>query len=100
MVDIISGKVHLTKEEQNRFCEAHWKLREYYCKTEKKSLCRDCVILNACPSEHLHVSVKMASQIHSDELNDLLQKNNDTLKEYDEAVATTNRVRKELEIRS
>ena len=100
MEDILSGKVNVTKEEENRYCKVHGKLCEYYCETEKKCLCRDCVILNECPSEHSCVSLKKASQIHSDELNDLLQKNNETLRRYEEAVVTTKLLRKELEIYS
>ena len=100
MEDILSGKVDITKEEENRYCKVHGKLREYYCKTEKKSLCRDCVILNECPAEHSRVSLKKASQILSDELNDLLQKSTDGLKRYEEAVVATKLIRKELEIHS
>ena len=100
MEDILTGRVNLTKEEENRYCKVHGKLCEYYCETEKKSLCRDCVILNECPPEHSRVSLKKASQIHSDELKDLLEKSSAALKKYEEAVVTTNRVRKELEIHS
>ena len=100
MEDILSGKVNLTREEENRHCKVHGKLCEYYCETEKKSLCRDCVILNECPTEHSRISLRKASQIHCAELNDLLQKNNDTLKKYEEAVLMKSCVRKELEIHS
>ena len=100
MEDILSGKVNFRKEEENRHCKVHGKLCEYYCETEKKSLCRDCVILNECPIEHSRISLKKASQIHSDELKVLLLKNNDTLKKYEEAVMMTSCVKKELEINS
>ena len=100
MEDILSGNVNFRKEEENRHCKVHGKLCEYYCETEKKSLCRDCVILNECPIEHSGISLKKASQIHSAELKDLLLKNNDTLKKYEEAVMMTSCVKKELEINS
>ena len=100
MDDILSEKVNLATEEENRYCKVHKKLCEYYCENEKKCLCRDCVILNECPIDHSRISLKQASQIHSDALNDLLLKNHETLKKYEEAVIMTNCVRKELETHS
>ena len=100
MEDILSGKVNFRKEEENRYCKVHGKLCEYYCETEKKTLCRDCVILNECPIEHSRISLKKASQIHCAELNKLLKKS--TLKKCkcEKAVIKTHCVKKELEIHS
>ncbi|XP_072013130.1 E3 ubiquitin-protein ligase TRIM56-like [Amphiura filiformis] len=100
MEDVIAGKVNLKKEEENRYCKVHGKLREYYCENEKKALCRDCVILNECSTQHTHVSLKKAAQTHSDELKDLIRQSDNTLKKFQEAVKSTTNVRAELEIYS
>ncbi|XP_072013787.1 E3 ubiquitin-protein ligase TRIM56-like [Amphiura filiformis] len=100
MEDILAGKVNLKKEEESRYCKMHEKLCEYFCETEKRTLCRDCVILNECPPQHSRVSLKKAAQTHSDELNDLIRQSDVTLKKFQEALKTTTNVRAELEIYS
>ncbi|XP_072014233.1 E3 ubiquitin-protein ligase TRIM71-like [Amphiura filiformis] len=100
MEDILAGKVNLKKEEENRYCQVHGKLCEYFCETENRALCRDCVILNECPAQHSRVSLKKAAQTHSEELKDLIRQNDATLKKFQEAVKTATNVRAELEIYS
>ena len=96
MEDICAGKVNLKKEEEIRYCQIHLKFCEYYCETETKALCSDCVILNECPDHHVHISLTTAAQNHTDELKMLLAKCGDTMKRFHDAVEITKQVTEEM----
>ncbi len=96
MEDILAGKVNVKKEEENRYCKEHGKLCEYYCETEERVLCRDCVILNKCAADHTRVSIQEAAQNYTGELRELKRKCDDTLKTFEAAVEATRNVRSEL----
>ncbi len=97
MEDILTGKVNLVKEEGNRYCKVHAKLCEYYCETEKKVLCRDCVILNECPAQHTRVSLKKAAENHVDDLKKLKRKCGEMLLEVEDSLEETHQMRKQLQ---
>ncbi|XP_072040145.1 uncharacterized protein [Amphiura filiformis] len=99
MTDIYSGKVNLLATEGN-VCKAHKEPYKYFCTSENKLICQDCVILKECPTEHDRVTLETAAQVQLEELGGFIKESTDILMKYKETVQETEIVGKELEIHS
>ena len=60
---------------EGRFCSIHDNVPvRYYCETEEKQVCVDCVSLNACPTEHKRITLKEAAKKHTMFIEELQKK--------------------------
>ncbi|XP_072020832.1 uncharacterized protein [Amphiura filiformis] len=64
---------HVTDE--GRFCELHpEQVVRYYCETEEKQVCVDCISLKTCPCDHVHTPLKEAAEKQLSSIEDLMSK--------------------------
>ena len=77
--DLASGQI----STESRFCKTHGDLQvRYYCETEEKQVCVDCVSLKICPVEHERVALKDAAQKQSFLIDELVKKCNKNKKKF------------------
>ena len=87
--DFTSGQV----TTEGRFCSVHNDvLVRYYCETEEKQVCVDCVSLNTCPTKHRRVTLKEAAKKHTILIDELEKKCADNKKKFQDAIQECNLV--------
>ncbi len=100
MKDIHAGKVNLLAAKDENICPAHRIVYKYFCISENKPICQDCVILKDCPTEHERVTFERAAKIKLEELVGLVAESTDILKKYKDAARETRITGSEFEINS
>ena len=61
----------------------------YYCETEEKQVCMDCISLKTCPIEHVRITLKEAAKKHVAALEGLIKKCAANKKHFEDAVTET-----------
>ncbi|XP_072016514.1 E3 ubiquitin-protein ligase TRIM45-like [Amphiura filiformis] len=75
---------------EGRVCEVHGEQVRYYCETEDKQVCVDCVSLNTCQTGHKRVTIKEAAKKQADLIDGLMKKCADIMKKFQDAIKNTN----------
>ncbi|XP_072046180.1 uncharacterized protein [Amphiura filiformis] len=75
---------------EGRVCEVHGEQVRYYCETEEKQVCMDCVSLNNCQTDHKRVTIKEAAKKQADLMDGLTTKCADNIKKFQDAINDTN----------
>ena len=65
--DVLSGKV----SSKGRHCEIHGELIRFYCNSEDKQVCQDCITLKTCAIEHDRVTLAEAAKKQLESLHQL-----------------------------
>ncbi len=79
--DLASGKVSLQgpTEQDDQYCTEHdGEENKFYCRTCKKMVCRDCVIIKQRCRDHNYVTLKEESKERSSQLKEMLNKCTET----------------------
>ncbi|XP_072044931.1 uncharacterized protein [Amphiura filiformis] len=74
---------------EGRVCEVHGEQVRYYCETEDKQVCVDCISLKTCPVEHERVTLKEAAKKQAESINELDKKCADNIKKFQDAIKDT-----------
>ncbi|XP_072044930.1 E3 ubiquitin-protein ligase TRIM56-like [Amphiura filiformis] len=74
---------------EGRVCEVHGEQVRYYCETEYKQVCMDCISLKTCPAEHDRVTLKEAAKKQADMITGLEEKCTDNIKKFQDAIKDT-----------
>ncbi|XP_072044839.1 uncharacterized protein [Amphiura filiformis] len=74
---------------EGRVCEVHGEQVRYYCETEDKQVCVDCISLKTCPAEHDRVTLKEAAKKQVDLIDGLKKKCADNTKKLQDAIKNT-----------
>ena len=73
-----------------RVCQVHNEQVRYYCETEDKQVCMDCISLKTCPIEHERVTLKEAAKKHTELINELREKCTENKKKMQDALKNSN----------
>ena len=60
--------------DKGRFCKIHGEQVRYYCETEQKGVCTDCVGLKTCSHDHHRITIKEAAKKQASALEDAAKK--------------------------
>ena len=90
--DLNLGKV----THADRFCQLHGERVRYYCETEQKQVCPDCVGLKTCAVEHDRVSMKDAAKKQAAKMDELIQECKVVNLKVQNAVKDTTKIRLDL----
>ena len=90
--DVESGKA----SREGRFCQLHGERVRYYCETEQKQVCPDCVGLKTCAVEHERATMKEAAKKQASQLEELMTKCKAVNSKIQDAIKDTNQVQQDL----
>ena len=84
--DLVSGQV----STEGRFCKIHEDVQvRYYCETEERQVCVDCVSLYTCPSGHKRMTLKEAAAKQVSNIEELRKKCTANKKKFEDAFQKT-----------
>ena len=90
--DFASGQI----STEGRVCQVHGEKVRYYCETEEKQVCLDCISLNTCSSEHKRLALKDAAKKHAALIEELRKECANNKKKFQSAVQESNSVLNDL----
>ncbi|XP_072039722.1 transcription intermediary factor 1-alpha-like [Amphiura filiformis] len=91
--DVKSGEV----TRAGRFCDIHNEPVKYYCQTEQKQVCPDCVSLKTCSMEHERISMKDAAKKQAEKIEELIEKCKIANTQIKDAIKDTKSVKQDLD---
>ncbi|XP_072046041.1 E3 ubiquitin-protein ligase TRIM45-like [Amphiura filiformis] len=74
---------------EGRVCEVHGEQVRYYCETEDKQVCMDCISLKTCPIEHVRTTLKEAAKKQVVAIADLMTKCANNKKKFQDGIDET-----------
>ena len=86
--ELNSGQV----STEGRICKVHGEKVRYYCETEEKQVCVDCVGLSVCPPDHKRLTLKEATKKQITSINELVKKCDDNQRVFEKAIKETDSV--------
>ena len=87
--DVLSGKV----SSKGRHCEVHGELIRFYCNSEDKQVCQDCITLKTCAIEHDRVTLAEAAKKQVESLQHMASKCASKKEMYAESLLKSEQIR-------
>ena len=92
----MSGKVTLS-HTHNQYCNEHeGEVKKFYCKTCKKLVCRDCIVMKQCCRDHDYVTLKDAAAEKLKFIQKEMKKCDGKKREYQDAMQKAQMVKYEI----
>ena len=84
--------------DEGRFCQLHGEQVRYFCETEQKQACPDCVSLHTCAIEHKRVTLKEAAKKQVTSFQTLIKKCDKSKGKIQEAIDDATKVLNDLNL--
>ena len=84
--------------DEGRFCQLHGEQVRYFCETEQKQVCPDCVSLHTCAIEHKRITLKEAAKKQVSSFQDLIKKCDESQGRIQEAMDDATKVLNDLNL--